>query len=195
MSTNKGLGKIPSPYQHLSFSSYNVLAPRDPAWKDKIAESDLNCAVSAPNALIGSRYTGAFHSLSAPEGAYFEVANTSSPADGLSHFTLLSLQIKPLAAPESGTTVTIKGYSHAHEDPLTWTVYFDSGYTEPLLIKIREFSKQQWDHLYGVEILADYGEDKLDWEFCLDDLELLLFNDVDENINSQPWHQQVLKSN
>lgn len=198
VTTVKGLSNVPSPYFHLSFSRYNVLSPRDTAWKGKISEDDLNCAVSAPNALIGSRYqSDSTMSSNAPEGAYFQVANASSLAENgvHPHFTLLSFNIKPLAAPSSNTSITVKGYSHARQDILTWKVDFASDYHEPLLVKIQEFSRKEWSQLYGVEILADYGEDALDWEFCLDDLQLQFFKVAEEEvINRRLWYQKVLKS-
>ncbi|MCJ1471023.1 hypothetical protein MMC07_009671 [Pseudocyphellaria aurata] len=198
ISTVRGLGNVPSPYFHLSFSKYNVLTPGDPELKDMITKEDLNCAVSAPNALIGSRYQSeGLKSAKSPEGSYFEIANASSLAeDGLHpYFTLLSFNVKPLAAPAPGTWIIVNGYSHARQDTLTWKVYFDSDYHEPLLVKIQEFSKEEWSQLYGVEILADYGEDALDWEFCLDDLRLQFF-EIEEGsvVSRRPWYQQVLKS-
>ena len=132
-----------------------------------------------------------------PEGAYFEVANASSLAeDGLyPYFSLLSFNIKPLAAPSSGTTITVNGYSHARQNPLTWNVYFASDYHEPLPLDIGKFSKEEWSQLYGVEILADYGEDALDWEFCLDDLQLQFFKVAEEEVTGwRPRYQQVLES-
>ncbi len=152
--------------------------------------------MSAPNALIGSRYQSEYsRTAKTPEGAYFEIADSEYLAkDGLqSYFTLLSLYIKPLTAPESGTNVIIKGYSHAREEPLIWEVYFASDYHEPLLVKIQEFSKVEWSQLYGVEILADYGEDLLDWEFCVDDLELQFFKIADEELEGRPGDQQILE--
>lgn len=209
MSTTKGIGKVPSPYLYLSFSRYNILTPGDPALEGFIVPSDLNCAVSAPNALIGSRYTSGaaekiaksrnvkgVQSVQEPEGAYFEIANASTLiAEGLHpHFTLRKLYIKPLAAPSSGTTVTIRGYSRARKDPLSWDIYFASDYHEPFEVNIQEYSKQEWSQLYGVEILADYGEDKLDWEFCLDDLEVQFFKIVEEVVEGQPEDQVILES-
>lgn len=197
--TVKGLGHVPSPYFHLSFSNYNVLFPRDPALKDKITDDDLNCAVSAPNALIGSRsQLDTMRTSNVPQGAYFEVANASSlTEDGLfPYFTLLSFTIKPVSALPPGTLITVKGYSHARQGTLTWTVYFESDIRTPLLVKIEEFSKEDWNQLYGVEIVADYGEDALDWEFCLDDLELQFFKVAEEKLmtSRRPWYQQVLGS-
>lgn len=211
MSTTKGIGKVPSPYLHLSFSRYNILTPGDPALEGYIVPSDLNCAVSVPNALIGSRYISdavekiarsrklkGVQNSEEPEGAYFEITNDSALiAEGLHpYFTLHKLYIKPLAAPfsSSGTNVTIRGYSRARKDPLSWDVNFASDYHEPFEVKIQKYSKQEWSQLYGVEILADYGEDKLDWEFCLDDLEVEFFKIREEVVGSQPEDQVILES-
>ena len=96
--------------------------------------------------------------------------------DGLyPYFSLLNFNIKPMDAPPPRTTITIKGYSSTDRDPLEWHVDFDSGYHLPLHVKMHEFSGVAWDQLYGVEILADFGEDALDWEFCVDDIELQFF--------------------
>ncbi|KAL9612477.1 MAG: hypothetical protein Q9204_008958, partial [Flavoplaca sp. TL-2023a] len=40
-----------------------------------------------------------------------------------------------------------------------------------------EYSNQSWTGLRSVEIVADYGEQKLDWEVCLDDL-VVVFEDA-----------------
>lgn len=61
------------------------------------------------------------------------------------------------------------------------------------MVKIQEFSKVEWSQLYGVEILADYGEDLLDWEFCVDDLELQFFKIADEELEGRPGDQQILE--
>ena len=72
-------------------------------------------------------------------------------------------------------TITVNGYSHDRNDTLSWHVDVPYGFHEPFLVKFQEFSHEKWDRLYGVEILVDYGEDALDWEFCIDDLELQFF--------------------
>ena len=80
-------------------------------------------------------------------------------------------------APPPWTTVTVTGYSHARNksDPYVWSVDFPAGFHLPFLVNIKEYSREAWNQLYGVEILADFGEQKLDWEFCLDDLEVQFF--------------------
>ena len=182
--TTSGLGSTPSIYHHLVFSKYNVLTPHDPELDGIISPNDLNCAVSGPNAIVGSR-TLSSSDLSpnsdgnTPQGAYFSIANSSSMIDrGLRpYISLLSFNIKPMDAPPPWTTVTVTGYSHARNksDPYIWGVDFPAGFHLPFLVKIQEYSREAWDQLYGVEISADFGEQKLDWEFCLDDLEVQFF--------------------
>ena len=161
---------MPSPYRHLSFSSYSVLTPRDPALDGIISEQDLNCAISSPNALIGSR------PREHAEGAYFDIANaTSMVQEGLQpYFTLKSFYIKPMDAPAPGTKVSVKGYT-ALKEPYIWHVDFPSGYHLPFLVKVEEYSGREWTEVYKVEIVADFGYHDLDWEFCIDDLELQFF--------------------
>ncbi len=104
--------------------------------------------------------------------------STSMLENGLQpYFTLLSFSIKPMDAPPPLTTITVYGYSHARNksDPFTWHVDFPAGYHLPLLVKIQEFTGEDWGQLNGVEIVADFGEQALDWEFCLDDLEVQFF--------------------
>ncbi len=80
-------------------------------------------------------------------------------------------------APPPWCTITVYGYSHARNesDPFMWHIDFPAGYHLPLLVKMQEFSGEDWSQLHGVEILADFGEQALDWEFCLDDLEVQFF--------------------
>ena len=182
---------MPSPYRHLSFSSYSVLTPRDPALNGLISEHDLNCAVSSPNALIGSRPT------ENAEGAYFEIANATSMAEEKlqPYFTLKSFYIKPMDAPAPGTKVFVKGYGNAGEEPYIWDVDFPSGFHLPFLVKIEEYSGKEWKEVFKVEIVADFGYDKLDWEFCVDDIELQFFalpEDGSESHN-QNGFQNVLQ--
>lgn len=169
---------MPSPYSHLSFSNYNVLKPRDPALEGMITENDLNCAVSAPNSLIGSQYTSdRVDKLQTSMGAYFKIANaTAMLEEGLSpYFTLVTFYVKALDAPPGNMTITVNGYVYDSNDNLSWHVDLPSGYHLPFFVKIQEFSNERWDHLEGVEIKANYGEDALDWEFCMDDLEVQFF--------------------
>ena len=127
--------------------------------------------MSAPNALLGSR------PHEDADGASFEIANeTAIKENGLHpYFTLHSFYIKPLDAPSPGTTVHVKGLSTAQEEPFQWHVDFPSGYHLPFLVKMTEFSGVEWKETYKIEITADFGYDSLDWEFCLDDLELQFF--------------------
>jgi len=93
-------------------------------------------------------------------------------------FTLHGFSIKPMDAPEPGTQVTVRGFRNAQEGTLAkgggveWGVFFPHGYHEPFEVKIAEFSGESWGGLHKVEILADFGYDGLDWEFCLDDIKV-----------------------
>ena len=162
---------MPSPYQHLSFSSYSVLKPRDPALDGIISEYDLNCAVSPPNALIGSR------PMENADGAYFHVSNaTLMKEEGLQpYFTLKSFYVKPMDSPAPGTRIIVKGYTKAFKEPYLWHVDFPSGFHTPFLVRMHEYSGKEWKEIYKVEVSADFGYDNLDWEFCLDELELQFF--------------------
>ncbi|KAL9045825.1 MAG: hypothetical protein Q9214_001197 [Letrouitia sp. 1 TL-2023] len=188
-----GLANVTRPYHHLAFSAYNVFTPRDPAFKDRITEHDFNCAVSSPNALIGSRDNPDPKHRS--KGAYFGIENkTDMQQTGLlPYFTLLSFNIKPMDAPLPGTLVSVKGYRQEDEEQphLEWRVDFPSGYHLPLAVKMQEYSREKWEKLHGVEIVADFGEDKLDWEFCLDDLEVQFFKAENQEVGI-PWLDQII---
>jgi len=133
-----------------------------------ISDYDLNCAISSPNALLGSR------PFENADGAYFEIANaTAMHEQGLRpYFTLQSFYIKPMDAPAPGTTVYVKGFSKRSKDPLLWHVDFPSGYHLPFQVKMQEYSGEAWEEIHKVEIVADFGYDSLDWEFCIDDLKV-----------------------
>ncbi|KAL9600194.1 MAG: hypothetical protein Q9219_003337 [cf. Caloplaca sp. 3 TL-2023] len=189
ISTSAGLAVLPSPYHHLSFTSYNVFRPRDPAFEGYITPHDYNCAVSPPNALLGSR----LGSESKP--ASFQIANSTAMRDeGLSpYFTLESFWLKPMDAPDPGTRVNVTGYRYDEDEELEWYIDFPSGYHLPFLVKMEEYSRQKWGRLRRVEITADFGEQELDWEFCLDDLQLG-FHKVDGEGEGtvEKWKEQVI---
>ncbi|KAI4174996.1 MAG: hypothetical protein LQ343_002023 [Gyalolechia ehrenbergii] len=169
ITTSSGLATIPSPYHLLSFSAYNIFRPRDPAFDDIITPHDYNCAVSPPNALLGSRLG------SDSKGATFQIAdNTALWEEGLHpYFDLKSFYIKPMDAPMPGTRMNVRGHRAGEEEELKWHVDFPSGYHPPFLVNLEEYSRKKWEKLTRVEITADFGEDRLDWEFCLDDLEVV----------------------
>jgi hypothetical protein len=185
--TSKGLANLPSSYHHLDFTLFSVFKPDDPAFEDTISEHDLNCAVSSPNALLGSR-------LYEVDPASFEVANaTAMRLEGLQpYFTLRSFYIKPMDAPAPGTTVYVTGYSEARKKPSVWHVDFPSGYHPMFLVKMEEYSSEEWDELYKVEITADFGYHALDWEFCIDELDVHFFALSEEDGEAGLRNQAVL---
>lgn len=169
--TDKGLANAPSSYHCLKFNLYSVLKPDDPDLDDIISEHDLNCAVSSLNALLGSRLS------ENGVGASFEIANETAMTEKRlqPYFTLHSFYIKPMDAPAPGTTVYVKGYSRVRKEPLLWHVFFPSGYHIPFLVKVKEYTGEAWSEINKIEITADFGYDALDWEFCIDDLEIQFF--------------------
>ena len=187
-----GLGTVPVPYRNLSFSSYSVLKPRDPKLDGIISKHDLDCAVSPPNALLGSR------PRENADGASFGITSATMMAEqGLRpYFTLKSFYVKPMDAPAPGTKISVKGYTKAREEPYSWHVDFPSGYHLPFLVKMEEYSREEWKEVYKVEILADFGYDDLDWEFAIDDLEVQFFTlPVNESYSQRHSESQIIIEN
>jgi len=143
--------------------------------------------------LIGSRYHPG--NPNATAAASFSVNLTTSEVNQLyPFFDLLSFYIKPLDAPPPGVSVYVKGYSYDQKDPRVWHVDFITGYHLPLLVKMREYSGEAWDKLWAVEIWAVYGDDQLDWEFCIDNLELQFYDHSASNAPYPPSQQATLKA-
>lgn len=111
----------------------------------------------------------------------------------LPYFTLHSFYLKPLEAPEPGTTIRVKGLSEKSKEPLEWSVDFPSGYHLPLLVKIGEYSGEEWEKVYRIEIVADFGYDALDWEFCIDDIEVEFFALPESTERNKSGDQIVLQ--
>ncbi|MCJ1310814.1 hypothetical protein MMC25_004481 [Agyrium rufum] len=188
--TSAGIANLPTSYNHLTFTSFNAFAPKDPALENWIAPNDHNCAISSPNAIIGSQSSnGEYPSFGiSPAG---KGDSSSSPRS----FTLHSLTMKPMESPPPGTTIYIRGYpvgvsssissslqakvklgkaskQQSAREPMLWHVDFVSDYHLPFEVKVAEYSRKRWDGLERVVIWAEFGEGKLDWEFCLDDVVL-----------------------
>ncbi len=164
---------MPTPYVYLDFHAFNVLNPRESPY---ITDEDLNCAVSAPNALLGSRLYDGINVVPASFGVSNESAMIG--AGMKPYFSLRSVQLKPLSAPSPGTKLTIQGFKwkQTEEAAIKWSVDFPAGYYPMFLVKFQEYSNESWDELVKVEIYVDFGYSNLDWEFCLDDLEIEFFS-------------------
>ena len=165
--TVEGWGNIPSNYSHLEFNGLLAMKPADPGLEGLISESDLNCAVSSPNAIYGTRYNH-----DPPVVPKVRLAKSSN----FSSFALSSLKIKPLDMPPfSYTRLTLRG-GRAQMHPLEWSVDFPTGFHDMFTVKIQEFSGETWSGLESLQITADFvnGGYNMDWEFCFDDLEIIL---------------------
>ncbi|KAI9813401.1 MAG: hypothetical protein M1827_004075 [Pycnora praestabilis] len=192
--TTSGLAALPSPYQHLTFTpTFSILSPHDPALSNLISPNDYNVAVSSPNALLGSRGT-----TNAPDPGPAPSFRLDGKVAKKAHlepwFSLLTFWIKPLDAPAPGTSIYVRGYRYNITTastidnataPLEWSVTFPSGFHEPLLVKINEYSGDAWEGLEKVEIWAGFGVDELDWEFCVDDLDVRFFDAGDGEIDEE----------
>ncbi|KAL8915053.1 MAG: hypothetical protein Q9171_000493 [Xanthocarpia ochracea] len=167
--TPHGLTSLQSPYHNLTFTNAAVFSPRSSALAGIITPNDHNCATSTPNAIIGSR------DEEGGRGLRFETA--SDAANSTASFALKQFWAKPMDFPAPGSVkVTVSGYRRVQSDVMVatpdfkWHVDFPSGYHLPFLVKIEEYSGREWTGLRAVEVVADYGEQALDWEVCLDDL-------------------------
>ena len=112
------------------------------------------------------------------------------------YFTLSKFKIKPLDSPPepSTTLITVIGHKYNSNQTVKWDVSFDQGYHDPLSVNIQDFSRENWEELSGVVILADYGVDALDWEFCIDDLELQFSSTKPELQIARQKDQVVMKT-
>ena len=174
---SSGFGYVPDAYHHLNFDGLYPFNPHADALKGKISKHDLNCAVSAPNAIYGARYESgrptlrSVNPLAHEDVPAIHVDAKSAAVFGLKpYFTLHSLKVKPLDVPLSHTTLHIKGYTA--EQVLHWEVDFPLGFHDLLHVKIEEFSKRKWEQLERLELFANLHYDGGDWEFCLDNLEI-----------------------
>lgn len=138
-----------------------------------ISSEDLNCAVSKPNALYGTRYnpklrersTYAAGTLHSPTVALYQLES------GPQSFQLHALKVKPLSMPLGHAKLVINGTRIDHE-VIGWEVDFPAGFSEMLEVDLATFSNQTWEGLQSFSIYADFYNANvvMDWEFCLDDL-------------------------
>ena len=170
--TYKGWADVPSNYSFLEFQDFFVFKPSDPELKGLISEYDLNCAASQPNALYGAR------PLPKTRLPTIRLNNASERAKSKSRsFKLHSLKIKALDMPVSFAKINLRGVKHDNTT-LLWTVDFPAGYHDMLNVDVALFSGETWDQLEEVQIYADFHHagTTMDWEFCIDDLQVSLEN-------------------
>jgi hypothetical protein len=161
--TIDGFGKLPAPYHGLTFDTqFYAFDPRNPSFEGIVSKYDINCAVSKPNALYGSKTLKHSPTIS--------IRNSSQT------FTLHSLKIKPLNMPVGSAIISLKGRPSSNmSECFAWSVEFPAGFHEMLAIDVHKFTGESWSNLTEVEILAhfhyhDYEADE--WEFCIDNLEI-----------------------
>lgn len=176
IATPSGFGNVPASYKGLLFVGFFAFNPAHPKFKGIISSHDLNCAVSKPNALYGTRDN--FKSGSVPSQTFgFDRKPSIQPASPNRTFTLHALSIKPLDVPLGLVTVNLQGFRPGQNaSSLNWSVDFPAGFHDVLYVPIEDFSKQAWSGLRSVEVWADFHHSgvSMDWEFCIDDLSVEL---------------------
>jgi len=166
--TPDGFGNLTPSYSGFVFDGFYAFEPSHPRLDGVISSFDLNCAVSKPNALYGTRDNFG-------PGARTRDRRPSIHLGGGTNntFTVQALKIKPLNMPLGFVTVTLQGFRQP-DGLLTWSVDFPAGFHDVLDVHLEEFSQRRWDGLERLEIWADfhYNDVTMDWEFCLDDLDI-----------------------
>ena len=200
LAPSHGISQLPSPYPNqssplsLQFHGFSVFRPDHPDLSHLISIHDLNCAVSKPYAVLGSRYRSSTTSYQpsndvskqavshGKENSVLELPSFElfSP-DKDDSFELRSLTIKPMDFPAGAETIIFlrgtKSRSVLQERHVDFNISFPAGYHLPLQLDMETVSaREAWTNLDKVEIWADYGRDDqsgykgLDWEFCIDDV-------------------------
>ena len=162
MDVPNGFAALPAGYHGLTFDDFFAFEPTHPSLEGIISTKDLDCAVSKPNALYGSK---------------INEDNPSIHARNTSHmFTVHALKIKPLDFPVGSVTINLCGTSaNTTQDPLAWSVEFPVGFHDVLHVRLEEFSRVRWAALSKLEVWATFrfrNYETDDWEFCIDDLEI-----------------------
>jgi len=164
IATPDGFGNVPTPYHGLIFTGFSAFKPSHPSLDDVISTNDLNCAVSKPNALYGTKVSSDPPSIQAH--------NMSQT------FSLHRLKIKPLDLPIGFVTIHLQGFATNETlPPLTWNVDFPAGFHDILDVRVKEFTKKKWEGLTRLEMWAEfhYGRTVMkDWELCVDDIQIEL---------------------
>ncbi|EXJ83163.1 hypothetical protein A1O1_06782 [Capronia coronata CBS 617.96] len=171
--TLDGFGDIPAPYHNLTFEGFYAFDPSDPALEGKISPQDVNCAASKPNALYGTRDNFELKLVEPERKPSLQPSNSNDT------FTIHRLKLKPLNMPLGAAKVNLQGVRRCSdgsdgEEVLDWSVDFPAGYHYALDVPVKEFSGKVWDKLETLYMWADfhYNGLELDWEFCVDDMEV-----------------------
>ncbi|RVX70932.1 hypothetical protein B0A52_06089 [Exophiala mesophila] len=184
LETNHGWGDLSQPYAGLVFDGFYPFKPSHPTFEGLISVHDLNCAVSKPNALHGTRYNLQTRPASTKQQPQTTRLPSLRPSNEDAVFTLESIKMKPLNFPINQVRMHLRGVratsdSSAPEDgsALEWSVDFPAGFHDVFHVKLEEFTHQTWDNLTRVEIWADFHNagSSMDWEFCIDDLAVEFF--------------------
>jgi hypothetical protein len=181
--TSAGWGVFSEPYHGLIFDGFYPFKPSHPRFEGLISAYDLNCAVSKPNALHGSRYNIDSNVGSVDEHEEPTKLPSIKPRNRDSSFNLYSFRVKPLNFPINSVTLHLRGtradgsasqYRGDNMSDILWSVDFPAGYHEVLNVSVQDFTHHDWHNLSQIELWADFNnaDSTMDWEFCIDDLEV-----------------------
>ncbi|KIW13935.1 hypothetical protein PV08_06716 [Exophiala spinifera] len=174
--TTDAFGNISTPYNGLIFDGFYAFDPSDAGLKGIIWPGDTNCAVSKPNALYGTRDNFKLLNSRTLGDKHIPSGSERKPSFRHTHdkgtFTVHGLKIKPLDLPLGFVTVHLQGTRP--DATLAWEVDFPAGYHDVLDVRLQEFSGRVWHGLERLEIWADFHYNGLDmdWEFCVDDIDV-----------------------
>lgn len=73
---------------------------------------------------------------------------------------------------------------------MRWNVTFPAGFHDMLYVELQAFTGEQWQMLESLKIWAEFENagTSMDWEFCIDDMEIEFPSDEDIRIETEVPH-------
>jgi hypothetical protein len=164
-------------YSPLNLGGFSLLNAPQAYLEGNLSAADLDCAKSPPNAFLGSRSNRSIwprFSVSPSSKSKTPGASTKAP-----DFQLLTITVKPLHLTPRFVTLIGQGYTIEGGRAIYYTsfalTWLRDGYQRPYKLDLTK-----WDNwrrnLSVVEMWAE-TEDGDDWEFCLDNVEIVIVGD------------------
>ena len=137
-----------------------------------LAPEDINCATSAPNALLGSRADPSVWPRIALSSAFHGTIPTSESKSQAKSFKLLGLSIKALGVVPQYLSIILQGWviesGRVVDSAFLSLTYLREGHQSVTKLDLSRWASWQ-KNITVVEMSAESrgGED---WEFCVDDV-------------------------